>query len=372
MTQDELLARYMLARILWWRHDLETLDAEAVAALIKALEGARKDITKRLADEAAGLAEISDWRREHDAALSAWADEVLAGARSTITGTISEAGIASATASLAAYNAILSLDGMAKAVKTVGLSRAQIQAWFQDTPLGTAGLEHWVGTAFDRGVKQAILDALRQVGVEGKGTAEAVRRVLSAATAAGMQITRRDAVTLVRTFVQTANVRAQEAVYEANEGLIKGYKRVETLDNKTCIQCLFGDGAVYAKDEPRPRLPAHPRCRGVWVAQFKSWRDFGIDVPDLEAVARPWAIRDPGPIGTGGRKIRNFGTTTEDYEGWWKSLSAADRAKTPMGPVRTKLLESGAVQWADMWDRRTGLPLTLEQMGFDRDGERLR
>ena len=691
MTPDDTLALYILSRSLWWRHDLEQLDAEAVAAVIAALEAAQKDIASRLAAEAAGLATLSDWRREQDEALNAWADEVLAGARATITGTVSEASITAAAASLAAYNAILTLDGKASAVKSVGLTSAQIASWFQDTALGSGGLEHWVDSALDNGVKQSILAALRQVAVEGKGTAEAVRRVLVAASDAGFELTRREAITITRTFIQTANVNAQEAVYKANEGLFKGYKRVETLDNKTCLICALADGAEYTKEEKRPSLPSHPNCvvgettvfapdniaafvstycgpifditfstgarvsvtanhmfltrdgftpaksvnkgdyifsspnesifrrlfspndhrnpsridqcvhalsesrgmttlsvpatakdlhgdgeffdgniniiapdcllrgdyetffdeyigkdfftktdvhafsfdgsryfppmflslwlslnchvsglsmldvffagssahhepvsvgitpsrdantfeksldnqagavvpsgesifrfpreiqrnklilgnpaanfprgetnffessddsvrgnseflshlrktlvgkipltqvvdvkardffghvydlqtfsslyiangivtsncRGIYIPVAKSWRDFGIDVDDLEAVARPWTIRETGPIGTGGRKIENYGKTTENFSGWWASLSASDKAKTAIGPIRRRLLETGAVKWDNMWDKASGLPLTLEQMGYDRQGNRL-
>lgn len=371
MTPDDTLALYLLSRSLWWRHDLEQLDAEAVAAVIASLEAAQKDIANRLAAEAAGLATLSDWRREQDEALNAWANEVLAGARATITGTVSEASIAAAVASLAAYNAILTLDGKASAVKSVGLTSAQIASWFQDTALGSGGLEHWVDTALENGVKQSILAALRQVAVEGKGTAEAVRRVLVAASDAGFELTRREAITITRTFIQTANVNAQEAVYKANEGLFKGYKYIATLDSRTCAVCLFADGAVYKIGEPRPSLPRHPRCRCLYVPVAKSWRDFGIDVDDLEAVARPWMIRETGPIGTGGRKIENYGKTTENFSGWWASLSDTDKAKTAIGPIRRRLLESGAVKWDDMWDKASGLPLTLEQMGYDRQGNRL-
>lgn len=691
MTAQNLAELYILSRSLWWRHDLEQLDAEAVAAVIAALETAQKDIAARLSAEAAGLVNLSDWRREQDEALNAWADEVLAGARATITGTVSEASIAAAVASLAAYNAILTLDGKASAAKSVGLTTAQIRAWFQDTALGAGGLEHWVDTALDNGVKQSILAALRQVAVEGKGTAEAVRRVLVAASDAGFELTKREAITITRTFVQTANVNAQEAVYKANEGLFKGYKRVETLDNRCCLICALADGAEYKIDEPKPRLPVHPNCvvgettifapdkvaafvstyrgpifeislstgarvavtgnhmfltrdgftaaksirkgdyifsspdegifrrffapnndrnpsridkevdalsktygmttlhvpsspkdlhgdgeffdgdidiiapdcllkgdyetffneyigkdfftkatipstsfdrsryfppmflslwlslnchvsgmsvldvflsgssahhksvgigeassfdadffkkilddyslavvsfgklpfrfsrqiqegefvfgdsapnfacgetkffessddsvrgnseflchlrktlvgkiplaqvvdvkvrdffghvydlqtfsslyiangivtsncRGIYVPIAKSWRDFGIDVDELESVARPWTLREPGSIGAGGRKIENYGKTTENFSGWWASLSDADKAKTAIGPIRRRLLESGAVKWDQMWDKATGLPLTLEQMGYDRQGNRL-
>lgn len=371
MTPDDTLDRYMLARILWWRHDLEQLDAEAVAAVITALESAQRDIADRLASEAAGLARLSGWRREQDEALNAWADEVLAGARATVTGVVSEASIAAATASLAAYNAMMTLDGMASAVKSVGLSSAQIRAWFQDTPLGAGLLDDWVDAAFDNGVKQSILAALRQVAVEGKGTAEAVRRVLVAASDAGFTLTRREAVTLTRTFVQTANVRAQEAVYRANEGLFKGYRYVATLDNKVCLICALADGAEYKLDEPRPRLPRHPRCRCLYLPIAKSWRDFGIDMDGLEAVARPWVLRAPGPLGAGGRKIENVGQTTENYSGWWALLSPADKARTAIGKARRGLLESGAMTWEQLWDKATGRPYTLRELGYDAAGKRL-
>lgn len=200
---------------------------------------------------------------------------------------------------------------------------------------------------------------------------QGARRALEVASDAGFELTRREAVTLTRTFIQTANVNAQEAVYKANEGLFKGYRYVATLDNRTCAVCLFADGAVYKIGEPRPSLPRHPRCRCLYVPIAKSWRDFGIDVDDLEAVVRPWTIRETGPIGTGGRKIENYGKTTENFSGWWASLSDTDKAKTAIGPVRRRLLETGAVKWDQMWDKASGLPLTLEQMGYDRQGNRL-
>lgn len=371
MTNDELLSRYLLSRQLWWQHTLAQLDAQAVADVIKTLEAVQRDLRKRLADDAEGLAQVTDWTRERMQQVEAWTDEVLASARGTLLTTISEATITAATVSIAAHNAILSLDGAATGVQTVGLTREQIVAWFDDTTLGAGGLQKWVDTALDNGVKSSILKALRQAGIEGEGTAEAVRRVMSAALDAGFAITQREAVTITRTFIQTANVRAQEQTYEANVRLLRGYKRVETLDNRCCIQCALSDGAEYAVGEERPRLPSHARCRGMYTPLVKSWKDLGISGPALEEAARPWVMREPGPIGTGGRKILYAGTTKASFEGWWRSLSAEEKAMTPLGPVRTKLLESGAVKWDDLWDKRTGLPLTLEQVGFDLRGKPL-
>lgn len=366
MTRNELVSRYLLARQLWWQHTLEQLDAQAVAEVVKTLEAVKRDIRKRLEDDAEGLAQVTDWTPEQMRQVEAWADEVLASARGTLLTSISEATVTSAAASLAAHNAILSFDGSAAGVQTVGLTREQIVAWFDDTTLGAGGLQKWIDTAMSNGVKSSILQALRQSGVEGEGIGEVFHRVMASALDAGFAITQREAVAVTRTFIQTANVRAQEETYKANEKLLRGYKRVETLDNRTCLQCALSDGAEYAVGEERPRLPAHPMCRGIYTPLVKSWEELGISGPDLEEAARPWVMRDPGAIGTGGQKILYAGTGKANFEGWWRSLSAEEKAMTSLGTVRTKLLESGAVKWDQLWDKRTGLPLTLEQLGFGR------
>ena len=321
MAPDELTARYFLSRLLWWRHDLDRLDAEAIAQLVAVLREVKADIQAQFYAEAEGIESITDWSRERMQALDRWADEVLAGANSAIAETLSESAALAAAASLATYNAMLSFEGKASAVQTVGITAEQIRAWFQDTPLGAGSLQSWVDRAFSNGVKDSLLAALRKAGVEGKGTATTVRRIMRLALDEGFQITQREAAILTRTYIQTANNRAMEAVYSANEHLFKGYKRVETLDNRTCIWCALADGTEYGLREPRPSLPAHPGCRGIYTIIPKGWRDFGIDLDDLTEVTRPWVLREPGPIGTGGRKIEEWGTTKEDFKGWWFSLN---------------------------------------------------
>lgn len=371
MTPDELTQRYFLARILWWRDDLDRLDAEAIAQLVKVLREVKADILKQLDAEAEGLARITDWGRERMRALDQWADEVLAGANAALVGTITESSVLAATTSLATYNAMLSFEGKAKAVQSINMTAEQIRAWFQDTPLGGGSLQAWVDNAFSNGVKNSLLTTIRKAGIEGKGTAATVKRIMSTALDEGFRITESEAATLARTYVQTANNQAMEAVYKANEGIIKGYKRVETLDNRTCIICALADGTEYGLHEKRPALPAHANCRGIWTPITKTWRDFGIDMDELEAVARPWVLRKPGPIGTGGRKIEEWGTTKEDFKGWWFSLNEKQQFKTSIGPVRRKLLLSAKVKWEDLTDKATGLPYTLEELGFDQRGKLL-
>lgn len=371
MTPQDLAELYLLSRSLWWRHELGLLSDQAVSELIKVLRSARSGIVAQIEAEAQGLASISEWTRERNNQISAWIDDVLAGTSASVTSYISEASVGVALASVATYNSILSFDGKAKAVKLVeGLTREQVKQFFQDQPLGGKLLSDWVGNAFSTGARDSILNAIREGVVMGEGYRKLVKRVMTAADA-GFSITQREVTTLVRTYVQSANTGAQEAVYKQNEEIIKGYKRVETLDNRTCRICALADGTVYGKNEKRPELPAHPNCRGIWLPVLKSFRDLGLNIDELEEVARPWTIREQGAIGTGGRKILNFGTTKENFGGWWESLTAEDKLKTSVGPVRGKLLEEGLVRWEDLSDKRTGLPYTLEQLGFDEQGNPL-
>ena len=370
MTPDELTARYFLARILWWRHDLELLDAEAVAQLVKVLKSVQRDIAARLLAEADGLASITDWNRERLREVDKWADEVLAGANASVLSTITDSSVTAATASLATYNAMVGFEGKAKAVQTVGMTAEQIRSWFQDTPLGGGTLSGWVNRAFSNGVKDSLLSTLQQAGIEGKGTAATVKRVLQTALDEGFTITRREAVTLTRTYIQTANVGAAFAVYEKNKDIIKGVKWNTVLDSAVCQLCAPLDGVVYLWGEEMPPWPRHAQCRCVPTPVVKTWRDFGIDIPELEAVARPWVIREPGPIGAGGRKILYAGTTREDFSGWWKTLPYEQQIQS-IGPVRTQLINTGELEWADLVDKRTGRYYTLEQLGFDEQGNPL-
>ncbi len=261
MTPDELTAKYLLARILYWRDQLDGLDGQAVAQLIKVLSSAKADVLARIKADVDGIASVTDWNRDRLRQVNAWISEVTAGAQAAALTTITQSSIAAATASLATYNAMLSFEGKASAVKTVGLTTEQIVTWFQRTPLqdGTV-LSDWVGKAFTNGVNDSLITAIQRGGLEGKGTRAMVQDVLQAALDDGFAITQQEAVMLTRTYTQTANSQAMEAVAQANSDIIKGYRRVETLDASTCRMCALADGSEYGLNEDRPRLPAHPNC----------------------------------------------------------------------------------------------------------------
>lgn len=96
----------------------------------------------------------------------------------------------------------------------------------------------------------------------------------------------RQANVFARTAIMHVGNAAREAAYSANEDIIKAYMRVETLDDRTCIECGVMDGKTYKTDEPRPSLPAHPNCRGFYVPILKSFRELGTDIDELPAGTR--------------------------------------------------------------------------------------
>lgn len=96
-----------------------------------------------------------------------------------------------------------------------------------------------------------------------------------------IQATTKGAQALVRTAVAHVNNQAREAVYQANEDIIKGYQWVSTLDASTCPVCGSYDGQVWGIDEPRPEAPSHVNCRCIVTVVLKSFRELGLDIDEI-------------------------------------------------------------------------------------------
>lgn len=371
MTHDELLNVYFHVRSLYWNNQVGQLTDEAQAALVQTLRDLQRELEKSLAQSMEQWATVPEWTRDLERQIAADLAEMLGGTASTVAEFITATAVGTATATLAEYNAILSFDGKASGVKLAeGLTAAQIKQFFEEQPLGGKLLKDWVQDSFDHMTQDSILQAIRDGVAAGEGYKAIVDRVMSAVDI-GFIRSRRDIGLLARTYIQSANVGAQEAVFKENEDVIKGYTRRETLDNRTCRLCALNDGKFYKKGEQRPNLPAHGGCRGLWIPKTVSYKELGIPLDDLNEVLRSWSIREDGAIGTGGKKIIASGKITGSFENWFQSLSDKDKGKTSIGAVRTRLLKSGAVKWDDLTDKATGRLYLLEELGFDQHGNRL-
>lgn len=360
MSREEI-EKYLLARLLYWRNAMLDFENGIAGQILDVLKAVKMELESGLM-AAEG---VSEWTRERMEALILFCDEALAGAKMASTGIIDNAFITAAEASLLNYNSMLGFSGELVNFSPVSMTAEQIRSWFA-IPLGGHLLGGWVDKAFDDGVKKSVLSAIRKCGVKGSGYSKITREIIRAALDDGMNLTRREAITLARTYVQTANVQAQMAVYKANEDLLKGYRWTSILDTGVCARCGALDGLFYSKDEQRPPMPLHPRCRCLWLPVLKGDELKG---EGLERAARPWLRRELKNIDAGGtRKVLAFGTTQEDFSGWWETLPERDQ-QFSMGPVRARLLREGKIKFSDLVDKSTGRLLTLEELGFTESGK---
>ena len=92
-----------------------------------------------------------------------------------------------------------------------------------------------------------------------------------------------EAQKIVRTATSHISNVAREEVFSANDDVIKGYQKHETLDSRTCLQCASVDGKFYKVNEKKPPATLHMNCRGVYVPVLKSFKELGLpfdEIPD--------------------------------------------------------------------------------------------
>jgi len=118
------------------------------------------------------------------------------------------------------------------------------------------------------GVKQGIRTGIA-TGQSPREIANVVRQ------AAGMPLSK--ALTISRTEVNRAHREATRLNYAANSNVVKGYRRLATKDENTCMACIALDNTVYETNEP---LDAHPNCRCAMVPDTLTYQDLGLDIPE--------------------------------------------------------------------------------------------
>ena len=183
-----------------------------------------------------------------------------------------------------------------------------------------------------------------------------VRDALMTAWEQGEALTRRDAITVARTYTQTANVNAMTSVYEANSDIVQGWQWCATLEpgykqtgRGTCLRCAALDGQVF-KLRQGPPCPLHARCRCVRSPKLKTWRDLGMDFDEIQDFTRPYTVRPDENIDEGGRRaILEAGFHQGSYGIWLAGQNEAMQREI-MGPERFALYASGRVRFEDFVD----------------------
>ena len=175
--------------------------------------------------------------------------------------------------------------------------------------------------------------------VQGEPVVAMARRLESV-----IELSRRNAVSIVRTAVNNVSTGARLATNEANLDVIQGEQLIATLDGRTTPECRALDGKIYPVGEG-PRPPFHWNCRTTVVPVLKSWKALGIDLQEA-------------PDGT---RASMDGQVADrmTYQQWLKGLSAAEQDDI-LGPNRGEMFRNGMklTSFVDVDFK----PLTLEEL----------
>lgn len=233
---------------------------------------------------------------------------------------------------------------------------AQVVSSAMSRPFQGRLLSEWMqGLETEKAAK--IRDAIRIGYVEGQTIPQMVQRIRGTKARQYqdgiIEISRRNAETVVRTAISHTANHTRQKFAEANSDLVKGVKWVSTLDGRTSEICQARDGEVYSVNSG-PRPPAHPNCRSTTSYVLKSFKELGVDLPEFSESTR--ASMD-GQV-----------PAKMTYNEWLKGKDAAFQNEV-LGPTRAKLFRAGMP--VDRFVNRAGDRLTLDALR-QRDAEYFR
>ena len=160
---------------------------------------------------------------------------------------------------------------------------------------------------------------------------------------------------LVNTMTNHIASTARVEVLKENDDILKGMRRIATLDGRTTLFCMSIDQTVIPLDGPRP--PYHWRCRTTLVPVLKDEY-----ARDILGSTRP----SVGPYG-----VEQVSSKTSYGE--WLSRQPAAFQRDLLGPSRYALFSKGDLS-IDKFVDENGKTLTLQQlrdreaMAFERAG----
>ena len=170
-----------------------------------------------------------------------------------------------------------------------------------------------------------------------------------------METSRRGATALVHTSIQQVANDARLATFKANDDLVKGVRQVSTLDSHTTKICIAYSGAAWDMDgKPidgnklpfNGGPPRHFNCRSVLVPITKTYKELGLDIPEVAAGTR---ASDLGQV-----------PQTTTFESFLKRHDA-EYVDNLLGPGRSKLYRDGKITLQQLVDGQ-GRELTLKQL----------
>jgi hypothetical protein len=259
-------------------------------------------------------------------------------------------------ASIEAIGASQALQQVVSVKLTTGaLTDARLRTLVSDLLIdGAPNSQWWARQGQDTAFRFA--NAVRQGVAQGETNAKIVGRILGRDGQPGvMEISRRNAESLVRTSIATATAAADMAVYE--DEVVAGFRQLSTLDGRTSDTCKAYSGAEWNKaKEPVGKnklpfvnpggslsgAPRHWSCRSRILPKVRA-----LDVlPEFRGSTR--ASMD-GPV-----------AANLTFDEWLAKKPKAFQDDA-LGPGRADLYRDGKITLAQLLDQ-SGRPLTLAEL----------
>lgn len=267
-------------------------------------------------------------------------------------------GAAEAAFQVALFGSAIPAEVLAR-LPLMMVTAEQVYAAVVSRPFQGRLLSEWASSIADDRMRR-IREAIRVGYVSNETNAQIMARIRGTRALRYsdgiIEIDRRSLRSVVNTAVSHTAATARGEFYRANMKLIAAEQWVSTLDSRTTHICQARDGKRYTADAHKPighDLPwlggpgrAHFNCRSTSVPVTRSWKELGIDMPEFSPATR--ASMD--------------GQVPADLTyGEWLQRQSAARQDEILGPVRGRMMRSGALPWDQMFDRR-GRWLTLAQL----------
>ena len=323
--------------------DMERVAIESRATIIKLLQNLEKELIAKVANG------VTDWSKariakqlsEADAVIRQYYDDAAGIARDTTTSVAQVSASATATSLSAAVGGQVAIGVLPTASYLETLAGNTIIQ-------GAVQADWWERQAGDTAFK--FQSAVRQGLVGAETTPQIVRRVRDV-----MDLSKRNAETLVHTSVQSVANTSRMKVFEDNSDVISEFEYSSSLDRKTCPTCGILDGRRWVNGTNKPvnhsmafkQPPIHFRCRCSCIPVLRTWAELGINMDEL-------------PDGT--RASMEGQVSDKTFEDWLKRKTESDPtfADRTLGKGRAELWRNSKITMDQMISG--GKPLSLAEL----------
>ena len=322
--------------------DVERLAIESRATVVSMLKAMEIELTDKLARGVTdwSKARINAQLKEADSIINQYYSDIATTSQSASAGVAQVAASATADSLVAAVGAQVAISAIPTAAYLETLASNVIVQ-------GAIQADWWERQSSDASFK--FQSAVRQGLVGAETTPQIVKRVRDV-----MDLSRRNAETLVHTSVQSVANTTREKIFADNDDVMSGKEWSSALDRKTCPTCGALDGKRWTTDGKKINHsmvyqipPKHFRCRCSMVPVLRTWAELGINMDEL-------------PDGT--RASMEGQVNDKTFEDWLKRKTESDPtfADRTLGKGRAELWKSGKITMDQMISG--GQPLTLAEL----------